>query len=1334
MNLDHMIRRRLHSPLLWCAAWTLALVATADRGAALAQPPQGYNPGLETQALPIEESASAVAPGRPPVTPDNVFDLYGQPQPEDIGVGGMGVLGRFGHIAGKNYERTTSLTYLDLSPYMFVENTYFFTDLRGFYTNEDEIGGSTGIGARHYFPRLDTVFGGSFWYDMDASRNGVQFDQVGVSFEMFTRWLDVRANWYSPHGQKRRDISTQFVVGSEHFVGNNLAFNTSTTTAAAMEGVDMMFTIPVASQWAQRLNMEVSAGWYHFQARDTALERIWGWKARVDGDLFEKLFHTFLEFSSDNLYDQNVVFGLDVNYWNGQESRPRLGTSQFNRIAQWTRRNRNVVTNTQTVLNPDQLAINPNTGNPYVFAHIRNVPPPSPLPNPVFGAGDGSILNPYKYIPEAFTGTPGADVYYVHADSVYDPTTLGLPPAEVAQIDDTLIIPDGKIVFGEYDGQQHRLPVVGFPSGVLVPRVTGGTNRPLLRNVTTGGGPIVQMGNDTTFSGFNILNALNGDGIGIANVGNVTARDNIIENISGNGITVTNAFGVVNLDRTDIRFTQGNGLEVTGGNANVSLRGDGTNGSITHTALGSFAVLIQNNFGSVDLRGTPIVDQGGEGVLIHNSAATNSFESIFIDSTSLTAGLRILNSSGNVGINGPVTIEDVGGSAVQLINYSGNFSLQQDLTINNRNGIGVDVQNLSGTAFFNGTTTMTEGLGTLSEAGVSFQGSSGTLSFGNLDIRGSNAGVGIEIGGVAANTNSAQFRVTGQTFIEDADDSSIRIVNDNANVTFNGITIADRGFFGIEIFNTTGDIRFNGITADNNSLGLAITALDIQQASGPVTFGTYRATGVRGSALFPGVNIVDNTSVAFGSLNVNGIGNELVVMRDNASVSSSGGTITNTASTNTAGFDVSAIRVENTTVQGGTLIFDNIASAGAIESAIFVQNLNGRFQVNGSNGTVLNTIAATTFAGALFDNVSTISLSNQVYNNNVGGAIDVTTANAFTLVNTTLNANGAAAGFDAGGLQAIDVFNVTLTGNAFTSNLGPNQILIDAQQVGTYSVSMSNNTVSDGASQAFGDMVRIQESGAGGSILSLNIRNNGNPTTRAGGFRSRRIGSDAGLAIDWNGSIANNSVILNNVFDLQQTFHTGVSVIQRNANLSSGLQYSGNVLQTASSNVLGIGDVGLFMEFAGQADVVISSNFANDATGNPTIAGFQMQAPNSTAMDLSFNGAGSNVTVASNIINFTGQGANGTGMLFRSINGTPQVTTVAIGNNTIRLVDEGTIINDEFGIIFTSITGQIFLNSLGDSNNLITDQNGNVPVTITPFLIPGGASTGQIIVNGFPVP
>ncbi len=1361
MNLAHMIRTRSR----WSAACTLVLFLTAAVCGAAAQDVEP-GPSFDGQQLPIGNSGAMVASPQyaPQPTPDNVFGQgagpggygYGQqPVPEDVGVGGMGVLSRFGHIAGQNIERQTSLTYLDLSPYMFIEDTYLFTDLRGFYTNDDQIGGSTGIGARHFFRNINTVLGGSFWYDMDSSRNGVQFDQVGVSLELFTEWLDVRANWYSPQGITRRDISTDFLVGSEHFVGNNLAFNTTTLTASSMEGGDMMFTIPVVGKLPQELNMELSAGWYHYQARKTDLDRVWGWKMRLDGDLFEKIVHSFLELSNDNVFKTNVVFGIDLNYWNGLESRPRLGTSQFNRIAQWTRRNRNVVTNNQRTINPDQLAINPSTGNPYVFAHIRDVPAPSPLPNPVFGAGDGSINNPYKYILEAFNGSPGADVYYVHADTVYDPTAPGLPPAEVAQIDDTLVIPDGKIVFGEYQNQQHNLPVVGFPNGVMVPRVTGGTDRPILQNITTSGGPIVQMGNNTTFSGFQILNALNGDGIGIDTVGGVTARDNIIDTTTGNGITVTNALGLVTLDRTTIANSTGNGLEVTGGNANVSLQ----SGSIDHSAAGSFAVLIQNNFGSVDLRQTtvtdvgdltsvPTTDDGGLGVLIQNSASTNSFGSITIQSSDPLAGLRILDSSGNVAINDNVEVTylggpAIGGPAVEINNYSGNFNLFGDLAINNRNDIGVQLLSVSGTAAFLGNTAINVGSGGASgDAAINFQNSSGQVAFGTINITGSPLGTGILIGGASPNTSSASFTVAGTTLISGTGDSAIQIVDDAADVTFNGVTITGRQALGIEIENTSGRIAFNGITSDTPAAAATgVTALQIFDASGQISFANYQSNSVVSSDINPAVNVQNNTGgVSFGSLNVTGTGAEQVFFADNTSISTAGGRIINTGAIDANG-TVSTVHVENSTGLAGNLVFDSIASTGVIESAIRVSNLNGSFTVRGTGTAAQNTIERTTIIGAEFLNVTnSVNLTGSTYQQNAGGAIGLLNVDSFTLANSVVSANGVAGNFGGGAVTALNVFDVTLSGNTISNNTNTNQILINAGTVGDYTVTMTGNTISETTVQTLGgDMVLIQDTGVGGSTLTLDIHDNGNPQARTGGFRSQRTLGFAALSVDWNGAITNNSSIVNNVFDLSGgnvlSGHTGTSIVQRNSTVANFIQYSGNTLQTAVQPTGGIGAyTGLFMQFAGQTTALITNNFANDNAGNPTIAGFQMNAINSTAMDLSFNGGGSNVTVGSNLINFGASARDGTGILFSSVDGGGGTTRVAIGDNVIQLRDDFLFPN-ELGIIFNSIqNGPIVLDSLNGGDNTVVNQNGQVPITVTPFFIPGGSSIGQILVNGSFVP
>lgn len=155
----------------------------------------------------------------------------------DIGVGGFGVMARGGHVTGPAVGRDDSITHIELAPYVFAEQTMLFGDLRVYRTNPGEVGGSAGLGLRHYFANHDFVLGVASFYDVDESR-GAQFDQVSMALEFFSEWLDVRTNWYIPVGTTEQVLGTDFLSGSERFLGNNIVFNTTTTTAAAAEGVD----------------------------------------------------------------------------------------------------------------------------------------------------------------------------------------------------------------------------------------------------------------------------------------------------------------------------------------------------------------------------------------------------------------------------------------------------------------------------------------------------------------------------------------------------------------------------------------------------------------------------------------------------------------------------------------------------------------------------------------------------------------------------------------------------------------------------------------------------------------------------------------------------------------------------------------------------------------------------------------------------------------------------------------------------------------------------------------------------------------------------------------
>ncbi|MCA8996018.1 MAG: hypothetical protein KDA80_03515, partial [Planctomycetaceae bacterium] len=352
--------RRWTSPLACVALFAASLFCPTT---ASAQPDYGDGAAYDYESdvdfsLPFDDHSGSVS---------------AVPEPEDHGVGGYGVKGRAGHIVGDTVGRNDSITYFDMSPYAFFDDTMLFGEGRLFIANNGRVGGSAGLGLRRFFSEKNLIGGASFWYDRDDSR-GPTFEQLGLSTEMLSEWLDWRTNIYFQIGQDLAITRERVENGTEMFVGQNIAFQRRTFAANTMQGMDMMFTVPVPGELPQRNNLELSAGWYMFEAPDYPIEDVYGWKLRLDGDILDRLSHMFVEYTSDATFKNNIIFGVDVNYWHTLESRPRLGRSQYNRMASWVRRNRTVTVTETSFLQAPELAINPVTGQPYLVYHVRNRP------------------------------------------------------------------------------------------------------------------------------------------------------------------------------------------------------------------------------------------------------------------------------------------------------------------------------------------------------------------------------------------------------------------------------------------------------------------------------------------------------------------------------------------------------------------------------------------------------------------------------------------------------------------------------------------------------------------------------------------------------------------------------------------------------------------------------------------------------------------------------------------------------------------------------------------------------------------------------------------------
>ena len=943
--------------------------------------------------------------------------------------GGFGVMGRIGHVAGKTVGRKDSLTHINLQPYMFVDQNMFFSDLRMYRMNDGGVGGNVGGGWRRYFEGHDTILGAIGYYDVDDTRSQ-EFQQLGLSLEMLSRWLDVRANWYVPFGETEQILGTSFLNGTQRFEGNALLFDTVTTFGDAAEGVDVTLTSPVPWEILEPFNVEASAGFYHFQVPGKNLDKLWGYRMRVDASFFDRMMHTFVELTSDRQHNTNVIFGASLDYYGGFESRSRLKDRQYYRMSEWVRRNYNVVTVDSSVVNVGVPVINPATDLPYFFVHVANNPT-------VGGPEDGTVENPFEFINNAIATVPGGDVYYVHGGSSFN------------GVDAEITVPNDKILLGE--GVPQELPADGFGL-VSLPVV-----RPGIVTLSNSVGSAITAGDNVLVGGFTIINpAVNG--VNVSGVSSGVFRDLTIQGAGGDGVLMLNTTGTFLFD--DVTVQADDGINGAGG---IAFHVDGGNAAtlVTHTMSDPITnptfensggnvnevVLIENTTGGfVNLASasgaTAVNDVGGGGVRVLNNFGNVTLSAAQITDTdaAFPAGMEIRNNAANVTINGDVTIENAAniGFLVADVPTSGtvNVSGGSDVFVNDRNSIGADFRNINGQVRFTQGIGLTAPsslvIGPLMGAGatdpaVRFSASSGTLALNDLTIADSLA-EGILIGdvtGVDVNTFTARFTASGTTTInnvgvlDDLATPSIRIQGtagspEASTIDFQDIlAINTRLARGIHIENTSLDvdgmrsqISFSGITTvnNNNTNPSTRSALFIQNGAGTFSFGSFTAND--NILNEPAVDIRDvSGGVGFNNLvieNAQGTGAVLpgpldvpagLLVNNVASFSTVDGTI--------EVFDESAIDIHDTGYQVVLTSVDSIntLTTNEPEFGIHLLRNDGMFTILGdgatlgSGGTISN-IGTTTIvggetlvngAGLIAEDADVVVINLQDYLGNVRG-------------------------------------------------------------------------------------------------------------------------------------------------------------------------------------------------------------------------------------------------------------------------------------------------------------------------------------------------------------
>jgi len=1327
---------------------------------------------------------------------------------EPPSVGGYGTKARIGSQAGTTVGQSQPITNFDLSPYLFEGNLYLFGEGRIALGNDGKTGGSLGAGGRYFFPRVNSILGASGWIDIDATR-GPTFHQWGVNAEFLSEFLDIRGNVYVPYGQITRVTGIKLEEGSQQFIdrpatdllpgdpagtlGTYLSFQRRIYSSTALQGFDTLFTIPMPGEFAQTLNLEASAGFYGYEARDGSVKQTYGWRARFDIDLFEHLSHMFLEINNDKAFKTNVAFGADINYWHKLEHRPRLGHSQYNRLAEWVRRNRTTVALNSSALAERELAINPATGRPYVIYQVEQT-------DQVSHGGDGTLANPFQNLQDAINATGTGDalrpsdfVDYVHGNSVIENNGITIGPNF-----------DGLQVIGETSTSTIGLPVVGLPDPLPLPVVTPEPfDTPAIQNIN--GNAVTLSSNNVTFAGFDILNVTGGDAIyagpGI-NGGNI--QEVSIKTVTGgNGVNLqdtTGNFSFVNVGIADI---EEDAFKVTGGNANIVFSGADSridNTSNSHASHG-YAVNVEDAAGAVNLGGVNITDTGGNGIRIYGTTPGSSTARVTIGPTTLTdtvvigptgtevatGAVYIRNHAGTVTFSDTLNINglfgevdpNAGGNAfvVEALQSSGSVFVQQAVNITGRKGYGIYVVDSADTAgttgggsndvtFQQGVTISGLGTGYVGdESAVLFQSYSGGLIFSNgLNVTGGR-GDGVEI---TAGTGGAGTQGTSQGHFvaQGVQISGISGVGGTTGISFNahdidkenfivntiGLTINNRGTAGstgdfgkgINVQNFDAKALFQGTTTVNNDLLSNAIGIDIETNSttGIVGFVNANVNNQRGAGSY-GVrvfnNLEDSSGVSFNILNVTSNAAVGVSFEDNAVVSIGSGTLNSTGARAIEVFTGAGV----TPIQQHTILLNSVSATGA-DYGIYVSNSEGQFTVSGvgGGGASGGTISGMTAAGAHFDNTQSADLNFMLLTNNLVGV------EAISLLDTTVPSitpllrigDSTISGSGREGIYAEDVQHFNLQNSVVSANdvsASEEQIeIFSKNDIGLVTAVFNNNNISDSLTRVVSgtDMIYIHNSLglSTDSQITAIFTNNGAPasTTNLNSITSNRGSGDAAISLDWTGGAAIATIDTNRISTLNTGGQIGVKLTTNTS--STNITYTNTSMSTSGANAVGIQAV-----FQQASTFNASNNQAFDVSGLISGSGFQMSGTGSTGMNLQFLATGNTITVNNNLFEFLQR--NNQGIVFERLTGNGD-TNVAIGGNSIYRPAPntngnggGNVTTPTVGIYIKSVLGNINLINSGD--NFV--QFGNFPFqNYYDFLMTNPAQAGgsTISVNGNLVP
>ena len=1276
---------------------------------------------------------------------------------------GFGVQVRGGHTAGDTVGRVDSITHLGLMPHFNFGNNLIFGDSRLFRGNEGGMGWSFGSGYRYYVEDWDVVVGGNGYFDRD-DLSGAYLQQWSAGAEVLAHAWEARGNYYDTFGDTFSLTGQSVKAGSAGFQGNNLTFTRVDAFTEGLSGFDSEFGVLLPGNLSERIDLRAFGGGYYYEG--TNLPGFSGWSARLQADI-GRFLELGLKLTDDEHYRTTLSFSA-VLHAGGFRSEEHLKRSAIQRFREPVRRNMNVVALQTNLDVPGQIAVNPTTGLPLTIAHVNS--------NDVAGPFLGTVNDPYQSL-QAGLGA-GTDLVFTHAGSVF-----GAAPENVVTLaDGQQLIGEGLVgtaaagrptqsfVTVRAVGQNLLVELPKSPTFAAAPDLP----RPILQNSA---GSAITLADNVQFSGFQIINPTI-NGIFSNGAENVIINDVSVAGAGVSGMVLQATSGTTSISNTSLTSAVGATgplVRVTGGSGviNFSSTDAFLFGAIDNTSPQAALVVENMSGGRFSMFQSRVRYNTGGAATIDNLASTNaSTNGIFIQNSAGTYTFRKTNAQlQNVAITGSTQ------QGILIDGLTGSATFNTPISITDRQAGGVEITASSGDVTFSDDVILTDHVTGSLDSGVLIDGllDGSVVEFSELLTVTSTVvapgsvqrteGHGIEIINGAA---GSLFRTQGVTTVNSANIASIQVNDNTGDVEFNGETrVSNRLEEGIVVQDNSGQVLFGARnprqnTQVDNALVSQFAAIEVLANSGTVSFGEATVINAQGNpGGGAGVDIRNNTGlVNFVDMQIDSLGGTAFFGLNNNLIRSQDGQIL--AQDDTAvdieesGIDMTLRRVDSTDApdHGIRLVETNKDQGRRFVVRPTATNTFPSGQgglITGAKGDGVPNLDA---AGILLVNAGRVEIREMTLDDNEYGVLIVNTESYLDGTGNVIDINdGDEQRFfmqysridnsDIRGVDSTDLVNLELEFSTFDNNgddaaFGWDTIasqftvaLDDIDRVDQYDqadrpfyVRIESNQITSNQH----DAIRILSlpGARGASILTeifsntITVNDLTDPTNAPAD--DARPTLDDGFYMDWEGPARVR-------FDLNQMDMRAIAgqmpFVFDNDSTEDLTEMS---IQSNRMDVtnLGVNPGAIAVDIIGGFDIdnpsrffEVSANTLNVSGATPTGMFFSLQpGTNSRAERAYFNG--NNITL---------QNDGGTGIQIRR---SGQGASFGFDNNLVGFIDDGA--QPERGFWFDQVNGFVRLRGLGNQmgiNGWVLPGNDFIERLLD---IPQNASTGQVEINGQPLP